>query len=177
MIFFAKYCMNLYSLDKKDFVSWLPQLPDGIELVDATEKLFDENKAYCAKHYRRWKSNMKKGAKCVFAVHNNRIVGHGWLKTQGSNDTFYKFGRKVAYLSEFYVDGDFRGRGIYPVLQSYLIHENPEYQRFFSSAYPTNVSSLKGLKKVGFSKISTLTFYRAFKITWNKYALVEKQDT
>jgi len=166
------YSMELYSLDRSNFVSQLHMIPDDIYLTSVTQGLLKENKSYCANHYHLWKRNIKKGAKGLFAVSDGKIVGHGWLKINGAKDSFYRFGKKIAYISEIYVDRDFRGRGIAPAMISHFILDYPKEYTLYISAYASNAASKNALLKVGFSYIRSLKFVRSCKITLNKHKII-----
>lgn len=171
MNFIKKYQMELYSLERSNLVSWMDKIPKVFQFIDVTDAILRENKSFCAKHYKDWKRNLKKGAKGVFVLNDGEIVGYGWLKTNRANDPFYCFQKNTAYLSEFYVDPDFRGKRILAAMISFLVINNFEYQRFYVSAYSSNKSSINGLIKCGFSHLCTLTFLRVAKVTLNKHKL------
>jgi len=170
--FIKKYDMDFYSLSRDCFVSQLNKVSIDIDIDCINEENLEANKFFYPNRYKLWRGNLKKGAKGLFAIYGGRVVGYGWLKKKGSKDTFYRFGKDIAYLSEFYVEDSFRGKGIYPALLSQLILSSPEYHRYFISAYTSNVSSCKGLLKVGFERICSFTFIRAFKITFNKHKII-----
>ena len=165
------YNMELYSLNRDCFISQLHKLPQGIEFHRITESDLEANKSYCASHYKSWKYNLKKGAEGLFATYDNEIVAHGWLKKRSSKDPFYLMEKNVAYLSEFYVNANFRGRGIYPAMLSQFISNDQNFDSFFISIYQNNVASRNGLLKVGFKLSSCFRFVRAFKITLNKHRI------
>lgn len=166
---FAKYHMNLYNLTRENFKPH--KAPQDITFVRVTQEILDANKMLYPDKYNKWKYNLKKGADGVFAIHNNKVVGYGWLKVKGAKDPFYKFGENVAYLSEYFVNEDFRGKGIYPAMLSHFVITHPEYSEFFISPYTSNVSSTNGLRKVGFQLIRSFVFVRALKIMFNKYEI------
>lgn len=163
--------MNLYHLTGDYFVSQLHKAPKDIVFIRINQENLDTNKDLYADKYKKWKYNLKNGAEGLFAVCNDKVVGYGWLKTKGAKDTFYKFGENAAYLSEFFVDEDFRGRGIYPAMLSQFVITHPECCEFFISAYTSNISSLNGLQKIGFQYIRSLVFVRALKVTLNKFRI------
>ena len=169
-----KYSMELYSLDRTNFVSQLHRIPEDIKLVSVTQELLDENRLYCAKNYNSWKHNLKKGAKGLFVVYDGRVIGHGWLKFEGSKDPFYRFGKNVAYISELNVNKDFRGRGIAPAMMSNFIINYSDSYDFYISVYTTNNSSRNALLKVGFTYIEFFEFIRALKITWNQHKITRR---
>ena len=63
---------------------------------------------------------------------------------------FYSFGKNSAYISEFYVDANHRGKGIYPAMLSHLVLNEHDFDRFYISVYKSNSASRNGLLKVGF---------------------------
>lgn len=170
------YNMELYSLNRNCFVSRLHTMPSNIKFVRITKEVLEANKSYYPKRYNLWKHNLKKGAEGLFAMCDNRIVGHGWLKKKGSKDPFYRIGDNVAYLSEFFVHPDFRGNGIYPAMLSHFISQHKDCYSFYISVYTHNVSSRKGLLKVGFQCVSYFKFIRTLKITLNKHRIVEETN-
>ena len=166
---FVKYHMNLYNLTRENFQ--LHKAPEDITFACVTKEILDANKASYPGKYNKWKHNLKKGAEGLFAICDNKVVGYGCLKTKGVKDTFYKIGKNAAYLSDFFVDEDFRGRGIYPAMLSHFVITHPECCEFFISAYTRNISSLNGLQKIGFQYIRSLVFVRTLKMTLNKYKI------
>lgn len=171
---FMKYEMQLLHLNRAMFSSKIDSLPDDIQLVEANNDnlhLIKEDTKNAHKHG-IWQRYLKKGARGVFAVCGDTIIGYGWLKSKGIKDPFYVLGGEVAYLGEFFVVEEFRGRSIYPAMVSWLIEMSEQYNDFYVSAYTSSHSSLRGLAKVGFGMIKTLVFKRAFKMTLNKYKII-----
>ena len=167
-----KWHMDLYHLDRASFCSCLDKAPQNIKFVYITEANLESNKDYHSEKHNLWKRNLKKGSVGIFALCDGVVVGHGWLKKRGAVDSFYRVGKDVAYLSEFFVSSEFRGKSIYPALLSQLILAHPSYDEFYISAYKSNVASRNGLLKVGFKPIRDFCFVRALKITFNKHKLV-----
>lgn len=169
--FIKKFCMELYSLPGAKSTPKLHNIDANVKLIAVTKELFQANKADFASHYRVWSKNIKRGASGVFAVCNGKIIGYAWLRTKGCKDTFYRFDDKIGYVSEVFVDADFRGMGIAPAMMSYLICNHSECDTFYISIYTSNSASRNALLKVGFSYNRSLEFIRIFKITWNKYKI------
>lgn len=172
-----RYDMNLYVLKRNRFVSYrnYDKLPHGIEFVTLNYELSEKFKENCFGNCKIWRNTLKFGG-VVLALIEGNIVGYGQIKTKKCRDTFYKIGDCTAYLSAFYTSDDYRGQGIYPAVISYLVETNPQYDKFYISAYTTNRSSINGLTKVGFVYKKALSFLRFAKITLNKYPLFSERN-
>lgn len=107
----------------------------------------------------------------IYVCVDNIPVGYGWAKIETSKDYFFHI--KNCYLCRFYVNPDFRGRNLYPATILQLMHtfNNIGTHTFYIAAETSNKSSLNGIRKIGFTYIKTLNFYRLLKITLNKYTL------
>lgn len=171
--------MNLYALDREKLVSYVhcESLPQNIEFRRLDDQLFEKIKADCNGMDRQWKQFLRTSSGMVaVALVDGKLAAYGHLKTKEHHDTFYKIGKRTAYLSSFFTAPEYRGCGIYPAVISYLVETNPQYQRYYISAYVTNRSSINGLTKAGFARIKTLTFLRIGKLTVNKYQISSERD-
>ena len=167
-----RYEMILYSLDMRNFVSYIGNVPSKITIEKITLETIEAMRKKYLHKYRKWKRYLRKNiASGVAAACDNEVVGYGWLKVKKAHDLFYKIkGENIAYLCEYYVDASLRGNNIYPALIPYLI-ENNFYYKYYISAYSSNLASNKGIVKVGFKVESSFTFLRALKVTLNKHIL------
>lgn len=104
---------------------------------------------------------------------NENPVGYGWAKHRGSDDFFYRVGEGCIYLCRFFVHESMRGQGIYPAIITALIGREKECDTFYIGVERGNISSEKGLKKVGFEFVKEYGFIRGFKHTFNKKMLVK----
>ena len=164
--------MELYRLDKASFLpSFLPS--ESLDICPLTkEHLIQIKERYDNKKIRSFFKQLKKPLRYrgVCVTHNGEVIAYGWVKYKYAKDPFYKIGN-VKYFSSFFVDEKYRGMGIYPAMLSYLIQGEENMDDIYISAYDYNVSSLKGLKKVGFKLVEKITFKRIFRITLNKFKL------
>ena len=106
-----------------------------------------------------------------YAFHEGRPVGYGWVKHGGSDDYFFKIGKDCVYLCRFFVHESKRGHGIYPQIISFLIENEKRVNSFYIAVERGNLSSERGLKKVGFEFVREFGFVRGFKHTFNKKIL------
>lgn len=106
-----------------------------------------------------------------YAYLDDKPVGYGWAKHPRSDDYFYKIGEKCIYLCRFFVHESVRGHGIYPCIITALIEKENNFDKFYIGVERGNISSEKGLTKVGFKFIKEYGFIRGFKHTFNKKIL------
>ena len=156
-------------MQREDFSGTANQNRDVVFRKVCFENI-EQMKCKFPNRYKEFCRNLTHG-EGVFLFCGEEIVGYGWLKKKRCKDPFYKIGENVAYLSSFFVEESWRGKGLYPAMISFLIENAPEYDRFYISAYSTNKSSIRGLLKVGFSLTETIVFSRFLKTTINKYKL------
>ena len=109
-----------------------------------------------------------------YAYCDDKPIGYGWAKHTGSDDFFYQIGEGVCYLCRFFVHEDARGHNVYPEIISELIKRENNTNHFYIGVERGNVSSEKGLTKVGFKFIKEYGFIRGFKHTFNKKMLEER---
>ena len=167
----TNYTMELYHLHISDLaVHTSPR----VTLIKAAQSVTDKHTCPSTQIYNNIIKNLKRNIDGVLAVCDGEIVGYGWIKFKGDSDKFYRFGDRVAYLSEFFVENSFRGQGIYPSIISQLILSHDDYNDFYISAYSNNISSKKGLEKVGFKRIKTLRFTRFLKVTFRRHKITNK---
>ena len=114
---------------------------------------------------------MKSGNLGLFAYVDDVPVAYGWCKHQGSKDYFFNIGKDSCYLCRFFTSENVRGHNIYPSLISELIAREENINDFYIDIEDGNVSSEKGLMKVGFKRFKSFKFYRLLKITLNKQKL------
>lgn len=103
-----------------------------------------------------------------YAYFGDKPVGYGWAKNTGSDDFFYKIGEGVCYLCRFFVHESVRGHNVYPEIISELIEKESNTNHFYIGVERGNVSSERGLSKVGFEFVKEYGFIRGFKHTFNK---------
>ena len=106
-----------------------------------------------------------------YAMVNGNPVAYGWVKHEKSKDYFFRIESRCCYLCRFFTHESSRGHNIYPCLISSLIEHEKECNRFYIDIEKGNIASEKGLSKVGFKKIRNIKFFRAFRITFNKFLL------
>lgn len=107
----------------------------------------------------------------VYICVDEKPVGYGWVKQEGSKDAFFSF-VNCAYLCRFFIHPDYRGMKLYPLTINYLINEfKHKYPKFYIAIEHKNISSIRGAKKVGFRQINDLTFVRILRYTLNKYKI------
>lgn len=165
MNFFRMYTMRLYQLNKNDLVVQLPK--KQVEYVPVTYENLHWAKSFSKE--RQFRRYLKMGDFGYYAMLGGNPIGYGWEKQSGSKDLFYKV-NSGSYLGKFYVDNKYRGNNIYPSMIAQLVQHSSS-ENFYIAAYNTNVSSLRGLEKTGFSFLREDTVFRIFKITLNKKLL------
>ncbi len=178
---FKAYDMVLYSLQRSDFVSYAQsdRLPENFRTVMLDTALLEKYGEQISKMLHKGTKEIAhfcKAGGVALAFVRDDIVAYGHLKTHKTGDTFYRIGKETAYLSQFYTAPEYRGRDIYPAVISCLVESAPQYDEFFISAYTSNRSSDRGLTKVGFVPIKTVTFIRAFRRTVRKYRISSQRN-
>lgn len=91
-----RYEMILYSLDMRNFVSYIGNVPSKITIEKITLETIEAMRKKYLHKYRKWKRYLRKNiASGVAAVCDNEVVGYGWLKVKKAHDLFYKI---ISYL-------------------------------------------------------------------------------
>lgn len=172
MAYFLFKCWHerLFKLSRKDVIpctsdlqlSMLPIDEDNISWVkDLRGEIYEGQFRY----------QLGLGDFGYYAMADGRPVGYGWAKHEGSNDYFYNIGKDCIYLCRFFVHESMRGHNVYPAIITELINREKSCNTFYIGVERGNVSSERGLSKVGFKFIREYGFVRGFKHTFNKKTL------
>ncbi len=169
-MFYSKFTMHLYKLEKQDMIDVSPGLPISFipityDNVDMVKQIADERIANKFEEY------IKRGSSGFYALADDEVAGYGWLKRKGLKDKFYKLGRDTCYLGSFLVSKKYRGNNIYPAIINKLV-DTYDYKVYYIAAYDYNISSLKGIKKIGFTFLRADKFIRFLGFTFFKKKLV-----
>lgn len=124
-----------------------------------------------AEYVNQFREQLSQGDFGYYAMLNGTPVGYGWAKHEGADDFFFRIGHSCVYLCRFFVHESMRGNNIYPSLISALIAHEKNCDCFYIAVERGNVSSERGLTKVGFSFVEERGFIRVLRITLNKKAL------
>lgn len=149
---------NIINVPSKILVDFVPITYENIEMVQSIR-----GSAYVG----MFRDYLNKGCYGIYACVDNAVIGYGWLKKDSSYDMFYKINHGVGYLSSFYVSDTYRGNNIYPALINQLVSLS-NYNEYYIAAYDTNISSLKGIEKVGSAFVRKDVFMRIMKLTFLK---------
>lgn len=110
---------------------------------------------------------------CVAAVCDGRAVGHA--ACMFPENLYCGFHVKhSAYIYYCCVDEAYRGRGIYPRMLTYVMaeaHRRTQTNRFSISTALDNLSSQRGIEKVGFQTKTRYTSWEWWKLRWKKVTL------
>lgn len=166
---FKAYSQKLYMINYNDISFRLQN--DNISFIRIDDNNLEIVKNLSgSKNMKQFKQQLSKGDIGIYVCIDNYPVGYGWLKNNKASDFFYNIG-SVNYLCRFFVKEEYRGRGLYPAMIVELANIGKEVYgnlRFFISVESNNISSERGIKKVGFSFIEHNKFIRILKITLNK---------
>ena len=76
-------------------------------------------------------------------IHRSRVVGKNFK---------YKFlDKHQAEIGPCYTSKDYRGKGIYPAVLSFILNEN-KFSKYYMLVREDNESSLRGVRKAGFKE-------------------------
>jgi RimJ/RimL family protein N-acetyltransferase len=98
----------------------------------------------------------------IYANYNKEPIGHAWLFTTNSKkiyNCYFPFKMNEGLIGYCYVDDNYRGNSIYPFLLSYLIRiafQEKQIKLLYIDTHKKNISSQRGIEKVGFKKISRI---------------------
>ncbi len=159
---FALYRNDVKNVTSDMNISYVPIILENINWVEELR-----GKEYV----RQFEKQLAYGDFGYYAIIDNIPVAYGWVKHRYSKDFFFKISKECCYLCRFYTNKNYRGHNIYPCIISELINHEKECNQFYIDIEKGNKSSKKGLSKVGFKKVKDLKFFRAFRITLNKYML------
>ena len=149
----------------------------SLEMVPITEKNLNLVRDLRGEEYeQQFQYQLSLGDFGYYAYLDGCPVGYGWAKHSGSEDFFFRIGKGTVYLCRFFVHESVRGQGIYPAIITELICREAESERFYIATETGNVSSERGLKKVGFVFVKEFGFVRGFKHTFNKKYLGERKS-
>lgn len=105
------------------------------------------------------------GHRLFYCCDNGILIAYGWLTEcltsyyawEIANDI--QFPQSVDVLCDFYVDPNYRRRGIYKSLLHFIINDCTEKKLLSIYAESTNVPSIKAIKSCGFRFVSKLTHF------------------
>lgn len=102
--------------------------------------------------YKKW---LKAGSQLAICEENNRIVAYGWVHfhryfVHGVGEIVLSDSQ--AWLGPFFVDKDYRGKGIQKKMIQYCMKNTPP-RYYITSANAKNTPSLKSFEKLGFVQI------------------------
>lgn len=120
-----------------------------------------------AEYVAQFEAQINGGDYGFYAMLDEKPVGYGWAKHEGADDFFFRIGHSCVYLCRFFVHESMRGNNIYPALISALIAHEKDCDCFYIAVERGNVSSERGLTKVGFSFVEERGFIRVLRITLN----------
>lgn len=172
MYFLFKYWHErLFYLNRKDAKHIKSDLP--IKMVEITEKNIDLAANLRGSEYvSQFEYQLSLGDFGYYAYVEGEPIGYGWAKHPGSDDFFYKIGEGTCYLCRFFVHESARGHNVYPEIISELIKRENNTNHFYIGVERGNVSSEKGLSKVGFEFVNEYGFIRGVRHTFNKKILI-----
>jgi hypothetical protein len=90
------------------------------------------------------------------------LASYGWINPSGKHtlgelDLDMDLGNKIDSLYDFYTFEEFRGKGLYPFLLQNIVSRNQKAKLIY--VLPSNISSVKGIKKSGFQFLGNLKGY------------------
>jgi len=116
------------------------------------------------------------GSRCLGAYINNDLVGYVWQHFNTYSWPFFNYSinfSEKAYIGTDFVRVESRGKRLHGALLCFMFNElyAQGYQRALGSVWTNNVSSIKGLARVGFYptisifavRIMNVLVYRRFK--------------
>jgi hypothetical protein len=109
---------------------------------------------------------------CVLEF-EDKLASYGWINPNGKHtlgelDLVMDLGNKTESLYDFHTFEEFRGRGLYPFLLQKIVVRNKKAKLIY--VFPSNLSSVKGIKKAGFKFLGNLRGYNKERY----YALIKR---
>jgi hypothetical protein len=109
---------------------------------------------------------------CVLEFEGN-LACYGWINPIGKQsigelNLAMDLGSNIDSLYDFFTFDQFRGKGLYPYLLQKIVSRNNKAKLIY--VFPSNISSVKGIKKAGFKLLGNLKGYNK-----EKYALLIKK--
>lgn len=160
---------NLYELKKRDFITVPSKISEGYKVGFLSDgegvELIRDNSVKVA--FQRME---REGQICAGAYIDGRLVGHASCILPEKDHGAFKV-RKSAYIHYCYVSPEYRGYNIYPSLLSWIIQKViKEYgiERLTITTVEDNVSSQKGLKKVGFQFVRKYSYIEWWRFIWKR---------
>lgn len=172
MAYFLFKCWHerLFHIERGKVIPKASDLP--LSFVPITEENAHLVCALRGKEYEaQFRYQLSLGDFGYYAYLDGAPVGYGWAKHSGSDDYFFNIGENCVYLCRFFVHEAARGKGIYPAIITKLIEKERAVDSFYIAVERGNVSSERGLCKVGFEFVKEYGFIRGFKKTFNKKML------
>lgn len=105
---------------------------------------------------------------CVYIYVNDRVVGHAACVLPGNREGAFSV-RKSAYLHFCYVVSEWRGHNLYPMMLQKLMSicmKRYNVSEFSIMTSKDNISSQKGLKKVGFQFCKEFRYIEWWRFVW-----------
>ena len=172
MAYFLFKCWHerLFRLERRDMIPRKSDLELEMVVIDKTN-IENVRSLRGDVYVGQFEYQLSLGDFGYYACIDGKPVGYGWAKHTGSDDYFYNIGDNCVYLCRFFVHESVRGHNVYPEIITSLINREKETDVFYIGVERGNISSEKGLSKVGFRFIKEYGFIRGFKHTFNKKIL------
>ena len=97
-----------------------------------------------------------------YDANNNFFIGYCWIMQKGANDSYFRIRKSDAYINEFYVNDQLRGRGYGPLMLLKLgdTLRQEHMKTITTSVHPANPRAIRCYSKAGFHQVDTLKFLR-----------------
>lgn len=159
---FTRRILQLYALSL-DRTLTPPSTCLALDIIEATATIDLENVGK-----QRIQQHLSTGCRLFVALHKGHPVGYIFSAT--SSCFISEVSRTLhimpaeCYLFDAYTYSAFRGQGIYPTLliHSARIFQARAYRHALIFALGTNRASVQGIKKAGFTRYGTATYYEIF---------------
>ena len=171
---FKRWPEQLFYAGQKDIVFHEARIPVSfVRIKESNISLVRQLRG--STYEEQFRYQLRLGDFGYYAFYEEKPVAYGWVKHYGSDDYFYKIGEGICYLCRFFTLESYRGNGIYPALISKLILHEENCEHFYIDVETGNISSRRGLEKVGFRFVREYAFIRGFKHTFNKQTLCQNK--
>jgi ribosomal protein S18 acetylase RimI-like enzyme len=130
---------------------------------------------------RKIKERFGLGASLWLIKAGEKLAGYGWtLQGRTVDPHYFPLGPDDAHLFDFYVFPEYRGRGINPLLVTYILRELAGHcrGRSFIEGAEWNQAQLASLQRTPFHRLGLarkITFFRHTIVFWTGDKIVEQQ--